>query len=58
MNTFSAKVEAIKVECRIQEAAIALCTGEGKVSIENHLVGELHHFRKGSVYLSRKGTKV
>ncbi len=82
MNTFSAKVEAIKsdeffscitvrtqdtelkllktqtpkwlrigdeVECRIQEAAIALCQGEGNVSIENHLAGQLHHFRKGIV---------
>jgi molybdopterin-binding protein len=39
------------VECRIQEAAIAICTGtkEGNVSIENHLVGELQHFRKGLV---------
>lgn len=84
MNTFSAKVEAIKsdeffscitvrannmdlkllktkspkwlrvgdeVECSIQEAAIAICTGtkEGSVSIENHISGELQHFRKGSV---------
>jgi len=40
-----------EVECRIQEAAIALCTGakEGNVSIENHLNGELQHFRKGLV---------
>ncbi|MDD2368902.1 MAG: hypothetical protein PHQ90_06330, partial [Sulfuricurvum sp.] len=40
-----------EVECRIQEAAIALCTGskEGSVSIENHLSGELQHFRKGLV---------
>lgn len=40
-----------EVECRIQEAAIAICTGtkEGNVSIENHLVGELQHFRKGLV---------
>jgi molybdopterin-binding protein len=40
-----------EVECRIQEAAIALCTGskEGSVSIENHLSGELQHFRKGVV---------
>jgi len=39
------------VECRIQEAAISLCTGskEGSVSIENHLTGELQHFRKGVV---------
>jgi len=40
-----------EVECRIQEAAISLCTGskEGSVSIENHLAGELQHFRKGLV---------
>lgn len=40
-----------KVECRVQEAAIAICKGakEGSVSIENHLSGELQHFRKGSV---------
>jgi len=40
-----------KVECRIQEAAIAICKGakEGSVSIENHLSGELQHFRKGIV---------
>lgn len=40
-----------EVECRIQEAAISLCTGskEGSVSIENHLSGELQHFRKGLV---------
>ena len=40
-----------KVECRIQEAAIALCTGakEGSVSIENYLSGELQHFRKGLI---------
>ncbi|MDP2850814.1 MAG: hypothetical protein Q8O20_07045 [Sulfuricurvum sp.] len=40
-----------EVECRIQEAAIAICTEtkEGNVSIENHLVGELQHFRKGLV---------
>ncbi|MFY9141982.1 TOBE domain-containing protein [Sulfuricurvum sp.] len=40
-----------EVECRIQEAAIAICTGskEGSVSIENHLSGELQHFRKGVV---------
>jgi molybdopterin-binding protein len=40
-----------EVECRIQEAAISLCTGskEGSVSIENHLCGELQHFRKGLV---------
>ena len=40
-----------EVECRIQEAAISLCTGakEGNVSIENHLSGELQHFRKGLV---------
>jgi molybdopterin-binding protein len=40
-----------EVECRIQEAAIAICTGskEGSVSIENHLSGELQHFRKGLV---------
>ena len=40
-----------EVECRIQEAAIAICTGtkEGSVSIENHLSGELQHFRKGTV---------
>lgn len=40
-----------EVECRIQEAAIAICTGskEGSVSIENHLSGELQHFRKGIV---------
>lgn len=40
-----------EVECRVQEAAIAICTGskEGNVSIENHLSGELQHFRKGIV---------
>ncbi|MBV5320979.1 MAG: hypothetical protein JZU62_04785 [Sulfuricurvum sp.] len=40
-----------EVECRIQEAAIAICKGakEGSVSIENHLAGELQHFRKGLV---------
>ncbi|MGA9047237.1 TOBE domain-containing protein [Sulfuricurvum sp.] len=40
-----------EVECRIQEAAIAICKGakEGSVSIENHLSGELQHFRKGVV---------
>jgi molybdopterin-binding protein len=37
------------VQCHIQEAAIALCRGEGDVSIENHLAGELHHFRKGVI---------
>ncbi|MFA6189524.1 MAG: TOBE domain-containing protein [Sulfuricurvum sp.] len=39
------------VECHIQEAAIAICKGakEGSVSIENHLNGELLHFRKGVV---------
>jgi len=39
------------VECRIQEAAISICKGakEGSVSIENHLSGELQHFRKGLV---------
>jgi molybdopterin-binding protein len=40
-----------EVECRVQEAAISICKGakEGSVSIENHLVGELQHFRKGTV---------
>jgi len=40
-----------EVECRVQEAAIAICKGakEGSVSIENHLNGELQHFRKGLV---------
>lgn len=40
-----------EVECRIQEAAISICKGakEGSVSIENHLNGELQHFRKGMV---------
>jgi molybdopterin-binding protein len=40
-----------EVECRVQEAAISLCTGakEGSVSIENYLSGELQHFRKGLV---------
>ena len=40
-----------EVECRIQEASIAICKGakEGSVSIENHLAGELQHFRKGTV---------
>jgi len=40
-----------EVECRIQEAAISICKGakEGSVSIENHLSGELQHFRKGLV---------
>ena len=40
-----------EVECRVQEAAIAICKGakEGSVSIENHLRGELQHFRKGAV---------
>jgi molybdopterin-binding protein len=35
----------------VQEAAIAICKGakEGSVSIENHLSGELQHFRKGLV---------
>ena len=38
-----------EVECRVQEASIAICKGakEGSVSIENHLSGELQHFRKG-----------
>lgn len=40
-----------EVECRIQEAAIAVCKGakEGNVSIENHLRGELCRYRKGVV---------
>ncbi len=40
-----------EVECRVQEASIAICKGakEGNVSIENRLCGELHHFRKGTV---------
>lgn len=40
-----------EVECHIQEAAIAICKGakEGNVSIENHIPGELQHFRKGVV---------
>lgn len=40
-----------EVECRVQEASIAICKGakEGSVSIENHIGGELQHFRKGSV---------
>jgi molybdopterin-binding protein len=40
-----------EVECRVQEASIAICKGakEGSVSIENHLNGELQHFRKGTV---------
>ena len=40
-----------EVECRIQEAAISICKGakQGSVSIENHLSGELQHFRKGLV---------
>ena len=40
-----------EVECRVQEAAIAICRGakEGSVSIENHLHGELQQFRKGTV---------
>ena len=40
-----------EVECRVQEAAIAICKGakEGSVSIENHLRGELQYFRKGTV---------
>jgi molybdopterin-binding protein len=40
-----------EVECRVQEAAIAICKGakEGSVSIENHLSGELQQFRKGTV---------
>lgn len=40
-----------EVECRVQEAAIAICKGakEGSVSIENRLNGELQHFRKGGV---------
>lgn len=40
-----------EVECRIQEAAIALYKGDKdeRVSIENHLSGELQHFRKGMV---------
>lgn len=40
-----------EVECHIQEAAISICKGakEGSVSIENHLQGELRHFRKGVV---------
>lgn len=40
-----------EVECRVQEASIAICKGakEGSVSIENHLAGELQYFRKGTV---------
>jgi molybdopterin-binding protein len=40
-----------EVECRVQEAAIALYKGDKdeSVSIENHLKGELQHFRKGMV---------
>jgi len=40
-----------EVECRVQEAAIALYKGDKdeSVSIENHLKGELQHFRKGTV---------
>jgi molybdopterin-binding protein len=40
-----------EVECRVQEASIAICKGakEGSVSIENHLSGELQQFRKGVV---------
>ncbi len=40
-----------EVECRIQEAAIAICKGakEGSVSIENHVDGKLQHFRRGEV---------
>lgn len=40
-----------EVECRVQEAAIALYKGdkEESVSIENHISGELQHFRKGMV---------
>ncbi len=40
-----------EVECRVQEAAIALYKGDRdeNVSIENHLKGELQHFRKGIV---------
>jgi molybdopterin-binding protein len=40
-----------EVECRVQEAAIAICKGakEGSVSIENHIGGELQQFRKGLV---------
>lgn len=40
-----------EVECRVQEAALAVCKGakEGSVSIENHLRGILRQFRKGEV---------
>lgn len=40
-----------EVECRVQEAAIALYKGDKdeSVSIENHISGELQHFRKGMV---------
>lgn len=40
-----------EVQCNVQEAAIAICKGakEGNVSIENHIAGELQHFRKGTV---------
>ncbi|MEW5832712.1 MAG: TOBE domain-containing protein [Campylobacterota bacterium] len=40
-----------EVECRVQEAAIAICRGtkEESVSIENRLQGQLHRFRKGTV---------
>lgn len=40
-----------EVECRIQEAALAICKGakEGSVSIENHIRGQLQHFRKGDI---------
>lgn len=40
-----------EVECQVQEAAIALYKGDKdeSVSIENHLKGELQHFRKGTV---------
>lgn len=40
-----------EVECRVQEAAIAICTGtkEGNVSIENYLLGKLDQYRKGAV---------
>lgn len=40
-----------EVECHVQEAAIAICTGakQGNVSIENYLLGKLDQFRKGDV---------
>jgi molybdopterin-binding protein len=40
-----------EVECRIQEASVAICKGAhgGEVSIENHIEAKVNAFRKGEV---------